>query len=104
MFFKAIKSAEEHIALVQRERVHYHECLDTSSTNIKASFPVVPSPGSCLPANSTDATIHYSFDMAQQVRTSILYSCQCIRAETNTKFNASIADNILGQEHKYIAR
>ena len=68
MFLKAIKSAEEHIELVQKERAHYHECLDTSSTSIKASFPAVPSPGSCLPANSTDATVHYSFDMAQQVR------------------------------------
>ena len=66
--FKAIKSAEEHINLVQKERAHYRECLDTSSSNLKASFPVVSSPGSCLPANSTDTTIHYSFDMAQQVR------------------------------------
>lgn len=67
MLFKAIKSAEEHIGLVQKERAHYRECLDTSSTNFEASFPVVPQPGSCLPANSTDTAIHYSFDMAQQV-------------------------------------
>ena len=67
ILFKAIKSAEEHIRLVQQERAHYRECLGTRSTNVKASFPVVPSPRSCLPANSTETSIHYSFDMAQQV-------------------------------------
>ena len=67
MHFKAINSAEEHIGLVQKERAHYRECLDVSSSNLKESFPVVPPPGSCLPANSTDTAIHYSFDMAQQV-------------------------------------
>lgn len=67
MFFKAIKSAEEHIGLVQREREHYRECLDTSNANLKNNYPVVPPPGSCLPANSVDTAIHYSFDMAQQV-------------------------------------
>ena len=85
MFLKVIKSAEEHIELVRKERTHYHECLDTSSTSIKASFPAVPSPGFCLPANSTDTTIHYSFDMAHRyIRTSILSTCRCIRTETNT--------------------
>ena len=67
IFFKAIKSAEEHIGLVQKEREYYRECLKISTTNLKAFFPVVPSPGCCLPANSIDTTIHYSFDMAQQV-------------------------------------
>ena len=64
-----IKKAEEHIELVQREREHYRECLDISSSNVKAYFPVIPPPGSRIPANSTDAAIHYSFDMAQQVLT-----------------------------------
>ena len=73
IYFKAIKSAEEHIGLVQKERAHYRECLNVSSTNCKTSFPVVPPPGSCLPANSADTVIHYSFDMAQQV---------CIRTPT----------------------
>ena len=67
-----LKLAEEHIELVQKERAHYNECLDTSSISIKASFPAVPSPWSCLPANSTDATVHYSLDMAQQVRMYVL--------------------------------
>ena len=62
--FKAIKSAEEHIGLVQRER---GQCLDVSSANRQQAFPIVPPPGSCLAANSTDTTIHYSFDMAQQL-------------------------------------
>ena len=64
---KAIKSAEEHIGLVQRERGFYRQCLDVSSANHQRAFPIVPPPGSCLAANSTDTTIHYSFDMAQQV-------------------------------------
>ena len=67
--FKAIKSAEEHIGLVERERGFYHQCLDVSSANRQRAFPIVPPPGSCLAANSTDTTIHYSFDMAQQVCT-----------------------------------
>ena len=59
MHFKAINSAEEHIGLVQKERAHYRECLDVSSSNLKESFLIVPPPGSCLPANSTDTAIHY---------------------------------------------
>ena len=62
MLFKANKSAEEHIGLVQKVRAHYHESLDISSSNLKASS------GSCFPTDFTDTAIHYSFDMAKQVQ------------------------------------
>lgn len=64
---QAIKQAEEHITLVKQEREHYRSCCKTSSTNLKDCFADVPSPGSHIPPRSHDITIHYSFDMAQQV-------------------------------------
>ena len=66
-FLKAITVAEEHINSVKQERAHYQQCCKTSSDNVKASFPVFPPPSCMLPANSTDTTVYYSFDMAQQV-------------------------------------
>ena len=62
---------------MQSERAHYRECCETSKANLQSSFPVIPPPGSILPANSTDTAIHYSFDMAQQVHTLLLHTYQC---------------------------
>ena len=67
MQLQAIKQAEEHIDLVKQERAHYHSCCQTSTTNLQDCFADVPSPGSYIPPRSHDITIHYSFDMAQQV-------------------------------------
>ena len=78
----------------RQERAHYHECLSTSSTSIKASFPVVPSSGSCFQPAVQMPPFIIAFDVAQQVHTLIVYSCQCTRAETNTKFSIWIVENI----------
>ena len=57
MHFKAIKSAEQHLGLVQKECGFYRECLDASNANCREAFPVVPPPGSCLAANSQYITV-----------------------------------------------
>ena len=67
-----IKQAEEHISLVQTERSHYRTILEKCSENLKRLFTSggvlqVPPPNSKIPAMSNKTTIHYSFDMAQQV-------------------------------------
>ena len=69
--FKVYEVAQKHMNLVKQERAHYRQCCQTSSENLKSCFPVVPPPSCALPANSTDTTIHYSFDMAQQVTTTL---------------------------------
>ena len=67
---QAIKQAEEHIDLVKQERAHYRSCVDTSTANLTACFADIPPPFSNIPPRSHDTTIHYSFDMAQQVNDS----------------------------------
>ena len=64
---RLITVAEEQINLVKQERAHYWQGYKTSCDKVKASFPVVPPPSCMLLGNSTDTTVHYSFDMAQQV-------------------------------------
>ena len=47
--------------------IHKAIILAFQSQGVKAHFPVIPPPGSCIPANSTEPAIHYSFDITQQV-------------------------------------
>ena len=67
-----IKQAEEHISLVKEERTEYRKILKECSDNLhkmftSGGFLQVPTPYSRIPAISNRTTIHYSFDMAQQV-------------------------------------
>ena len=61
--------------VVSRERKHYREQCKSSRDNLKALYTSdsgicqPPAPGSVIPSNSVKTTIHYSFDMAQQVNT-----------------------------------
>ena len=72
LYLQAIKKAEEHTTLVQTERSHYREILKECASNLQKLFTSgevlqVPPPNSKIPAMSNRTTIHYSFDMAQQV-------------------------------------
>ena len=61
--------------VVSRESKHYREQCKSSRDNLKALYTSdfgicqPPAPGSVVPSNSVNTTIHYSFDMAQQVTT-----------------------------------
>ena len=59
--------------MVSKERKHYREACKECKDNVQQMFTVdekcVPPPVAVPhPAMSVNATIHYSFDMAQQVR------------------------------------
>ena len=70
---QAIKSAEEHITAVTKERSYYRTVCEESKKNITALYSSTmgsfepPPPYSMIGPLSNDTTIHYSFDMAQQV-------------------------------------
>jgi len=69
VLFQTIKIAEKHLELVKAEHSHYRSVCKTSADNLKSCFGSdnIPSPGSMVPANTHAITLHYSFDMAQQV-------------------------------------
>ena len=67
-----LKDAEEHLELATQERSYYKNAIETSKEAPKKTFTVddqfhVPPVGSCLPPESRDIEMHFSFDMAQQV-------------------------------------
>ena len=69
---QAIKAAEEHITAVTKERSYYRNICEASKKNISELFAYgesfdLPPPNSMLRPLSNDTTIHFSFDMAQQV-------------------------------------
>ena len=67
-----LKDAEAHLFLATQERSHYTSAIETSKEVLKNTFTVdgtltVPPVNACLPAKVSDVTMHFSFDMAQQV-------------------------------------
>ena len=65
--------AEKQLALVKAERSRYKEACESSAKSLEKLFGNdVPPSGSNIPPNTHRATIHYSFDMAQQV----ILTCQ----------------------------
>ena len=70
--FQSLKVAEKHIELVTSERSFYKELIKASKETAKDFFKEIlhqlPSPGAMVPANTYNMTMHYSFDMAQQVK------------------------------------
>ena len=62
--------------MVEKEQLHYCQILDTCADNLKL-FNIqgevqVPPPFCNIPAMTNKTTIHYSFDMAQQVQVYLL--------------------------------
>ena len=68
----AIKAAEEHLTIVQKERSFYRTTCDDCKASIRECFTTAdkftpPSLNACIPPNSKKIKAHYSFDYAQQV-------------------------------------
>ena len=70
---QAYKAAEEHITAVTKERSYYRSICADSKKNMVALYTSTtgsfdpPPPCSVIRPLCNDTTIHYSFDMAQQV-------------------------------------
>ena len=73
--FQSIKRAEAHISLVSKERNHYRKSCKECKDNVRSAFTIE---NNYVPAMSRDTTIHYSFDMAQQVSIKV-YVYVCLR-------------------------
>ena len=74
-----LNDAEAHVQLAREERSHYRSVVATAKQVVKDTFSVdgqlqVPPVNACLPPASNDITLHFSFDMGQQVST-----CTCIQ-------------------------
>ena len=68
-----ISLAKDHLKIVGEERSANWTICKTTRQNLKDHYEVdgtlqPPAPGSMLPAMNTEITMHYSFDMAQQVK------------------------------------
>ena len=64
----AVKTAEEHLLTVQKERSFYRTTCEDCRGSVQQYFSSQPPPLiSRFPANSNDIKVHYSFDYAQQV-------------------------------------
>ena len=73
LYLQIIDVAKEHLELVKDERCTYREVCKSARQNLKDIFTVngtcqPPGPGSVVPPLSNNTVMHYSFDMAQQVR------------------------------------
>jgi len=73
LIFQAIREAEKHLEVVKSERSYYKSLCKITADTLKAYFgddlQRLPSPGAKVPANTHNIMVHYSFDMAQQVKT-----------------------------------
>ena len=72
LFSQGIKEAEKHLAAVTKERSYYRNICEESKKNIQQLFTSAgefqpPVPGTIIPPLHNNTTIHYCFDMAQQV-------------------------------------
>ena len=73
MLLQTIKAAEAHIILTTKERSYYRSQCKESKRVVHETFTkndqfLPPPPYSSLPPLQNDITVHFSFDMAQQVR------------------------------------
>ena len=70
---QAIKAAEEHITVLTKEQSYYRTICEENKKNMMALYTTAmgsfepPPPHSMIEPLCNDRTIHYSFDMGQQV-------------------------------------
>ena len=69
---QALKEVERHLTAVSLERNYYRTICKTSKDNVVAEYTTdgvfqPPPPGDLSRPISAGKTVHYSFDMAQQV-------------------------------------
>ncbi len=66
-----MKRAEVHLLLATKARSYLKAQVKSAKDTIKSHFTdndlAVPSVGACLMPASNNITVHFSFDMAQQV-------------------------------------
>jgi len=82
-YAQVIRAAEVHVNLARNERSHYRTLCKDSKSILKETFTQEgtfnpPPPHSSLPPLSNPITVHYSFDMAQQV---------CVEVPTHTELS-----------------
>ena len=74
---QVLSLAKLHLDLVTQERSVYRDVCKTSWENLKFLFTTAegtfqpPCPASYTPPNSVKTTVHYSFNMAQQVHNTV---------------------------------
>ena len=74
---QVLSVAKAHLDLVTQERSVYRDVCKTSRENLKSLFTMAdgtfqpPCPASYTLPNSVKTTVHYSFDMAQQVHNTV---------------------------------
>ena len=96
---QVLKAAQEHVRQATDERAHYRDAIDSAKKALQATFTIdgqlcVPPVHACLPTSSHDITMHFSFDMAQQVwETSIVHlkeiDMTCITGALSQRPNAA---------------
>ena len=69
---QVLKDAEAHLQLATQERSYYRSVIDASKEVLKETFTIagqlqVPPISACLSPGTNNITMHFSFDMAQQV-------------------------------------
>ena len=79
-FIQTIDKAKDHLEIVTTERSLYRDACKSSREALKAAFTEgdlfqPPPPLSYSPPKSHQMTVHYSFDMAQQVNEWYTYVC-----------------------------
>lgn len=73
LFIQIIDLAKDHLANVKEECSAYREICKSAQQNLKDIFTSAeifqpPGPGSMIAPLTNRTTMHYSFDMAQQVK------------------------------------
>ena len=78
---QVIKAAETQLSLAKSARAHYRTLCKESKATLREVFTQdkfnPPPPHSSLPPLSNPITVHYSFDMAQQVLVHMHGTCTC---------------------------
>ena len=75
---QVLRDAENHLQLATQERSFYRKAIDKSKVALKDTFTIdgllqVPPVNCCLLPASHDIEMHFSLDMAQQVRSLYMY-------------------------------
>ena len=83
MHLQTLRTVRIHLDAVTQERKLYREVCKSSRDTLKATYSTdgvlqPPPPRSAIPPCSEQMTMHYSFDMAQQVNFS-LQTCDTYR-------------------------
>ena len=71
---QVVRKAQAHLEVATKARSYYKGQIEDAKRALKATFMVdgvltPPSISACLPPKAHDITMHFSFDMAQQVHT-----------------------------------